>query len=59
VVEVDHPVLGRIELPGPPIRFDDNAYAGGRAEHLPPPTLGQHDSSVRAWLEEVPAPPEE
>ena len=59
VVEVDHPVLGRIELPGPPIRFDDNAYAGGRAEHLPPPTLGQHDSSVRAWREEVPAPPEE
>ncbi|MEJ7741861.1 MAG: CoA transferase [Nocardioidaceae bacterium] len=37
VVEVDHPVLGTVELPGPPIRFDDLKYAGGRAEHLPPP----------------------
>ena len=50
VVSVDHPVLGSIELPGPPIRFDDNAYAGGRAEHLAPPLLGQHNESVRAWL---------
>ena len=51
VIEVDHPSLGTIELPGPPIRFDDNAYAGGRAEHLTPPTLGQHDESVRKWLD--------
>ena len=51
VVEVDHPVLGRIEIPGPPIRFDDNAYAGGRETHLAPPTLGQHDASIRAWLD--------
>ena len=28
VVEVDHPTLGTVELPGPPLRFDDNAYAG-------------------------------
>ena len=52
VLDVDHPVLGPIEIPGPPIRLDDNAYAGGRAEHLPPPTLGQHNESVRAWLDE-------
>jgi len=51
VIDVDHPVLGRIELPGPPLRFDDNAHAGGRAEHLPPPALGEHDASVRAWLD--------
>ncbi|HEV7173067.1 CoA transferase [Pedococcus sp.] len=51
VLSVDHPVLGPIELPGPPIRFDDLPYAGGRAEHLAPPTLGQHDESVRAWLD--------
>ena len=55
VIEVDHPVLGAIELPGPPIRFDDNAFAGGRAQHLAPPTLGQHDASVRAWLDELDA----
>ena len=51
VIEVDHPLLGTIELPGPPIRFDDNRYAGGRAEHLAPPLLGQHDGAVRAWLD--------
>ena len=52
VVEIDHPVLGRIEVPGPPIRFDDNAHAGGRTEHLAPPALGEHNESVRRWLDE-------
>ncbi|NNM46536.1 CoA transferase [Knoellia koreensis] len=52
VISVDHPTLGPIELPGPPIRFDDNGYAGGRAEHDAPPSLGQHDESVRKWLDE-------
>jgi len=56
VVEVDHPVLGKVELPGPPIRFDDLPYAGGRAEHLPPPALGEHNASVAAWLDEREAP---
>lgn len=50
VITVDHPVLGRIELPGPPLRFDDQLFAGGRGTHLPPPTLGQHDDEARAWL---------
>jgi crotonobetainyl-CoA:carnitine CoA-transferase CaiB-like acyl-CoA transferase len=52
VIDVDHPVLGAIELPGPPIRFDDLTYAGGRAQHLPPPALGEHSQSVRNWLDE-------
>lgn len=51
VVEVEHPVLGPIELPGPPIRFDENRFAGGRAEHASPPLLGQHNESIRAWLD--------
>ncbi|WP_270886311.1 CaiB/BaiF CoA transferase family protein [Pedococcus sp. 5OH_020] len=55
VVEVDHPLLGVVEVPGPPIRFDDNAYAGGRAQHAAPPTLGQHNDSVRAWLDDLDA----
>lgn len=46
VINVDHPSLGRIELPGPPLRFDE----GGREEHLAPPTLGQHNESIRRWL---------
>ncbi|WP_109510463.1 CaiB/BaiF CoA transferase family protein [Nocardioides speluncae] len=47
---VDHPTAGPINLPGPVLRLDDNEYAGGRETHLPPPTLGQHNESVRAWL---------
>ncbi len=49
LIEVEHPTLGRITLPGPPLRYDD----GGRAEHQPPPLLGQHDAAIRAWLDEL------
>jgi crotonobetainyl-CoA:carnitine CoA-transferase CaiB-like acyl-CoA transferase len=52
LIDVDHPTLGSIQLPGPPLRFDDNPYAGARETNLPPPRLGEHDDSVRAWLEE-------
>ncbi|MBM6402035.1 CaiB/BaiF CoA transferase family protein [Phycicoccus sonneratiae] len=55
VVSVDHPVLGPVELPGPPIRFDDNAFGGGREVHLPPPALDEHGASVRAWLDDLDA----
>ena len=48
--KVEHPVLGEITVPGSPLRFDDNAYAGGREVHLPPPGLGEHSDSIRAWL---------
>ncbi|MGP3930020.1 CaiB/BaiF CoA transferase family protein [Nonomuraea sp. KM88] len=47
VVEVEHPVLGKIELPGPPLRFD--GLTG--AEHSAPPALGQDNDAVLAWLE--------
>jgi crotonobetainyl-CoA:carnitine CoA-transferase CaiB-like acyl-CoA transferase len=52
LLEVDHPTQGRLELPGSPLRLDDNTWSGGRSTHLAPPTLGQHNDSVRAWLEE-------
>ncbi len=48
VISVDHPVLGRIELPGPSLRFDGAAPR----EHAAPPMLGQHDAAVRGWLGE-------
>ncbi|MEO7131586.1 MAG: CoA transferase [Dermatophilaceae bacterium] len=51
IIDVDHPVLGPIKIPGPPIRFDDNAFAGGREEHDHPPMLGEHNESIRAWLD--------
>jgi crotonobetainyl-CoA:carnitine CoA-transferase CaiB-like acyl-CoA transferase len=49
VVEVDHPSLGRIELPGPPLRFEG---AEPRV-HTAPPELGQHTHAVLTWLDEV------
>jgi crotonobetainyl-CoA:carnitine CoA-transferase CaiB-like acyl-CoA transferase len=53
LVDVEHPTLGRITLPGPPLRFFD---AGGsevtRREHAAPPTLGEDGAAIRAWLQE-------
>jgi crotonobetainyl-CoA:carnitine CoA-transferase CaiB-like acyl-CoA transferase len=56
LIDVDHPTLGPVQLPGPPLRFDDNAFAGTRERHLPPPRLGEHDASVRAWLDSLDTP---
>lgn len=53
LIDVEHPSVGRISLPGSPLRFGDQAFSGGREEHLPPPLLGEHDESVRAWLDET------
>ena len=50
LIDVEHPVLGRITLPGPPLRFDGSEPV----EHRPPPGLGEHDESVRVWLEAEP-----
>jgi crotonobetainyl-CoA:carnitine CoA-transferase CaiB-like acyl-CoA transferase len=51
LLSVEHATQGTLELPGSPIRFDDNAFSGGRRTHLAPPTLGQHDAEIRAWLD--------
>jgi crotonobetainyl-CoA:carnitine CoA-transferase CaiB-like acyl-CoA transferase len=48
LIEVDHPILGRIELPGPPLRFNGSAGLPHRA----PPALGQDNDAILAWLEE-------
>ena len=52
LVDVDHATLGRITLPGPPLRFfaADGTETTPR-EHAPPPLLDQHGTDVRAWLE--------
>lgn len=55
LVEVDHATKGTFAIPGPVIRFDDNPYGGARPEVTAPPVLGQHNESVRAWLDEVDA----
>ncbi|MBV2364587.1 CoA transferase [Streptomonospora sp. NEAU-YY374] len=54
VVGVDHPVLGKVELPGPAVRFSDPVDgAETRHGHRPPPRLGEHNDSVRAWLDSL------
>jgi crotonobetainyl-CoA:carnitine CoA-transferase CaiB-like acyl-CoA transferase len=50
VIEVDHSTVGPVNLPGPPLRFDHNPFAGSREQHLAPPTLGEHTDEVREWL---------
>ncbi|TWD82329.1 crotonobetainyl-CoA:carnitine CoA-transferase CaiB-like acyl-CoA transferase [Kribbella amoyensis] len=54
LIEVDHPTLGPINLPGPPLRFDENPHAGARRKNLPPPKLGEHNQTVRTWLTDHP-----
>ncbi|MFA6574675.1 MAG: CoA transferase [Nocardioides sp.] len=52
LVDVEHATLGRLSLPGPPLRFFDTDGAEvTRRDHAAPPVLDQHAASVRAWLE--------
>jgi crotonobetainyl-CoA:carnitine CoA-transferase CaiB-like acyl-CoA transferase len=51
LLEVDHPAYGALTLPGSPLRFDDNAFSGGREHHQAPPLLGEHGAAIRAWLD--------
>jgi crotonobetainyl-CoA:carnitine CoA-transferase CaiB-like acyl-CoA transferase len=51
LVSVQHSTQGSLDLPGSPLRFDDNPYSGGRSTHVAPPTLGQHNESIREWLD--------
>ncbi|WP_344426866.1 CoA transferase [Pseudonocardia ailaonensis] len=51
LVDVDHATLGRLTLPGPPLRFFDGAGAERpRRRHDAPPTLDQHGESLRREL---------
>ncbi|QJY48011.1 CaiB/BaiF CoA transferase family protein [Pseudonocardia broussonetiae] len=51
VVEVDHPVVGTVELPGPALRLEGlDGSPRGRSHHTAPPTLDQHADGVRAWI---------
>ncbi len=55
LVDVEHPTLGPVRLPGPPLRFFD---AGGDEttprDHAAPPVLDQHGAAIRAWLDAEP-----
>ncbi len=54
LVDVDHATLGRVQLPGPPLRFFSPGTEGEtettRTGHLAPPVLGGDGDAIRAWL---------
>jgi formyl-CoA transferase len=52
LVDVEHPSLGPVTLPGPPLRYD----TGGRSRHQSPPTLDQHGQAIRDWLDSIDPP---
>lgn len=51
LIDVDHPHLGAVTLPGPPLRFfeADGTEVTGR-DHAAPPGLDEHGVALRAWL---------
>ncbi|NUS40142.1 MAG: CoA transferase [Terrabacter sp.] len=53
LVEVEHPTLGALTLPGPPLRFfDGDGTEVTRRDHVAPPTLDEDGAAIRAWLKE-------
>ena len=53
LVDVEHPTLGPLTLPGPPLRFfAADGEEVTRGDHAAPPLLDQHADPIRAWLSE-------
>lgn len=53
LINLEHPSLGSITLPGPPLRFFNGAGdETTRRAHGAPPLLDQHGEALRSWLEE-------
>ncbi len=51
-VDVDHPLLGTVTLPGPPLRFfaGDDSVETTPTEHSAPPMLNADGDAIREWL---------
>ncbi|WP_239514381.1 CaiB/BaiF CoA-transferase family protein [Streptosporangium sp. 'caverna'] len=51
VLDVRHPTLGPITLPGPPLRFfTPDGAEQTFTDHLAPPLLGDDSVAIQAWL---------
>ena len=51
LIDVEHPTLGGLTLPGPPLRFfDAEGTEVTRREHVAPPLLDQHADEIRTWI---------
>lgn len=53
IVEVEHEVLGKISLPGPPLRFFDPATSAEttKTRHSAPPLLNADAADIEQWLD--------
>lgn len=60
IAEVEHPLLGELRLPGPPLRFfeagEDGEREVTRRKNAAPPLLDQHGAAIREWLGLGPKP---
>jgi len=58
LVDVDHATLGRLRLPGPPLRFFEASPDGEtettRRDHAAPPVLGADTAAIRAEFADGP-----
>jgi crotonobetainyl-CoA:carnitine CoA-transferase CaiB-like acyl-CoA transferase len=51
ILDLEHSTVGAIRVPGPALRMEDlDGLPVARAHHQAPPTLGQHNHAIRAWL---------
>lgn len=51
VIDVDHSVVGPIQLPGPSLRMEStDGRTLVREKHMAPPALGEHSLDVLKWL---------
>lgn len=48
VVDVEHPVLGKVSLPGPPLRFFADGAEVTKRDHVAPPLLNADEAALRA-----------
>lgn len=51
LMNVEHSSLGKITIPGPPLRIDGIGEIGHRPDPLAPPLLGEHTASILSWLD--------
>jgi crotonobetainyl-CoA:carnitine CoA-transferase CaiB-like acyl-CoA transferase len=52
LIDVKHPTLGSVTLPGPPLRFfAPDGQETTRRDHTSPPVLDEHAPAIREWLE--------
>ncbi len=52
VIDVEHPTVGTIELPGPSLRLERlDGVPSGRTRHEAPPLLDAQSEAIRAWAD--------